>query len=142
MRRGLNPVGPQRGVRKDVPLRARGFTLIELLVVLAIVAVMLTLAIPRYFNQVDASREVVLRENLRATRDVIDRFQGDRGRYPETLDELVESNYLRALPMDPITESASTWQVVPPPDGQKGGVYDIRSGAPGNGKDGKPYAQW
>jgi general secretion pathway protein G len=123
-------------------LRRAGFTLIELLVVLAIVSTLALLVAPRYFQKVDASREVVLRENLRAMRDVIDKFYGDTGRYPESLDELVEKRYLRALPVDPVTESSSTWQIVPVPDGGEGAVYDIRSGAQGTGSDGKNYAEW
>ncbi len=123
-------------------MRRRGFTLIELLVVLAIVATLLTLALPRYFGKVDAAKETVLRENLRTTRDVIGKFYGDVGRYPDSLDELVERRYLAALPLDPITESAATWTLVPPPEGYKGTVYDLKSGATGDGSDGKPYAQW
>lgn len=119
-----------------------GFTLIELLVVLAILAVLATLVAPRYFNQIDASKETVLRENLRATREVIDRFYGDNGRYPETLDELVERHYLRSLPIDPLTESNATWKTVSPPQGYAGGVYDLHSAAPGSGRNGKAFAQW
>ena len=119
-----------------------GFTLIELLVVLAIVATLLMLVAPRYFHKVDATKEAVLRDNLRSVRDVIDKFYGDNGRYPETLEELVEKKYLRALPVDPITESAATWQLVPVPDGYKGTVYDVHSGAQGTDRDGKKYADW
>lgn len=122
------------------PMR-HGFTLIELLVVLAIVALLLTLAVPRYFQSIDSSKETILAENLRITRESIDKFYGDTGRYPESLDELVEKKYLRALPIDPITESATTWVIVPPDDSDKGGVYSIRSGAPGNTKNGKPFAE-
>ena len=121
---------------------AHGFTLIELLVVLAIVAVMLTLAIPRYYSQLDQAKESVLRENLRATRDVLDRYYGDTGRYPDSLQELVERRYLRDLPVDPITESSSTWVLVPVPEGYRGNVYDLRSGSPATAKNGTPYAQW
>jgi len=121
---------------------ARGFTLIELLVVLGIVALMLTLAVPRYFPSVDKSREVVLADNLRNLRGLIDQYYGDTGRYPDSLDQLVEKKYLRALPRDPVTDSDSTWIIVPPEDGLKGNVYDIRSGAPGNDRSGKPYADW
>lgn len=120
----------------------RGFTLIELLVVLAIVSTLLMLVAPRYFHQVDASKEAVLRDNLRAVRDVIDKFHGDTGRYPETMEELVEKKYLRALPMDPFTESTATWQLLPVPEGYQGTIYDIRSGAEGAGRDGKNYADW
>jgi general secretion pathway protein G len=123
-------------------MRRRGFTLIELLVVLAIVATLLTLALPRYFGKVEATKETVLRENLRTTRDVIGKFYGDTGRYPDSLDELVDRRYLARLPIDPITESATGWQLVPAPEGYRGAVYDIHSGAPGNASDGSPYAQW
>lgn len=119
-----------------------GFTLIELLVVLGIVALMLTLAVPRYFPSIDKSREIVLADNLRNLRGVIDQYYGDTGRYPDSLEQLVEKKYLRALPVDPITDSTSTWIVLPPEDGSKGGVYTIKSGAPGNDRSGKPYSDW
>ncbi|MFN3545119.1 MAG: type II secretion system protein [Thiobacillus sp.] len=119
----------------------RGFTLIELLVVLAIVATLLTLAVPRYFQHVERSKEAVLRENLATVRDAIDKYHADTGAWPATLDALAERRYLRAVPVDPITERADTWQVVPPPDGETG-VYDLRSGAEGVGLDGRPYADW
>ncbi|WP_295993267.1 type II secretion system protein [Rugamonas sp.] len=125
-----------------VTMKTRGFTLIELLVVLGIVALMLTLAVPRYFPSIDKSREVVLADNLRNMRAVIDQFYGDTGRYPDTLDQLVEKKYLRALPLDPITDSSASWIIVPPDDGSKGAVYSIKSGAPGNDRSGKPYADW
>ena len=123
-------------------MRARGFTLIELLVVLAIVATLLLLVAPRYFQSVDHAKEAVLRDNLRTVRDTIDKFHADQGRYPEALEELVEKKYLRALPADPVTESATTWQMVPVPDGAKGAVYGIRSGAPGMASDGTKFADW
>jgi len=122
--------------------RRRGFTLIELLVVLGIVALLLTLAVPRYFPSVDRSRETILAENLRNTRAVIDQFYGDTGSYPESLEELVEKKYLRALPVDPITERSDSWQLLPPEAPAKGAVADIKSGAPGNGRNGIPYAEW
>ena len=121
---------------------AAGFTLIELLVVLAIVASLLTLAVPRYLNQLEASKDAVLRDNLHTTREVINKFYGDLGRYPESLDELVEKNYLRALPIDPITESSATWQIVSVPNGYKGTVYDIKSGATSRSKLGQAYGEW
>ncbi|HEX9172372.1 MAG TPA: type II secretion system protein, partial [Telluria sp.] len=113
-----------------------------LLVVLGIIALLLTLAVPRFFPSIDKSRETILADNLRNTREIIGQFYSDTGRYPDTLDQLVEKKYLRNLPMDPITESNSTWIVVPPEDGVLGGVYDVRSGAPGNDRSGKPYADW
>ena len=122
--------------------RFKGFTLIEVLVVMTIVAMLLTLALPRYFGQVDAAKESVLRDNLRITRDVIGHFYGDNGRYPESLGELVQRRYLTALPIDPFTESTETWLVEPVPEGYKGQVFNVRSGAPGAARDGTPYAKW
>jgi general secretion pathway protein G len=122
--------------------RRRGFTLIELLVVLAIIATLLTLALPRYFSSVEKSKEAVLKENLFQLRDAISRYHADRGRYPETLEALAADKYLRRVPLDPVTESAATWLVVPPADLQRGGVYDVRSGAPGRGQDGTEFVQW
>jgi general secretion pathway protein G len=122
-------------------LRPRGFTLIELLVVLAIVALLLTLAVPRYFPSIDSAKETVLIDNLRNTREVIDQFYADRGRYPDSLEQLVEKKYLRSLPVDPVTDSSSTWILTPPEDATKGNVYGIRSGAPGNSRSGKPYSE-
>ena len=123
-------------------LAARGFTLVELMVVMAIVALLLSLALPRYFNHLDAARETILRQDLAVMRDAIDKYHGDRGRYPESLEELVNARYLRALPVDPLTDRADTWLVVEPPGGEVGGVYDVRSGAPGKSREGVPYAEW
>lgn len=121
--------GPRRG----------GFTLIELLVVMAIVALLASIAFPRYFQSLDRSKEVVLMENLRIVRESIERFYGDTGRYPESVDELVSRHYLRNTPVDPVTESDATWILVPPEAGMEGNIHDIRSGAPGMTRDGKPY---
>lgn len=129
-------------MRPAVGARCRGFTLIELLVVLAIVAVLLTLAVPRYFSQIDAAKESVLRENLQVTRVAIDKFYGDAGRYPESLDELVERRYLRALPFDPVADASDGWQLVSPPTGYNGRIADLHSGAPGTGRDGRSFAEW
>lgn len=125
-----------------MPGKRRGFTLIELLVVMAIIGLLVSLAAPRYFNSVDRSREAVLRSNLATMRDAIDKYHGDRGKYPDTLEDLVGKGYLRALPRDPITDSAATWVVVPPADPTKGGVYDVKSGAPGKSKEGTEYGTW
>lgn len=122
-------------------LRA-GFTLIELLVVLAIVALLLSLAVPRFFPSIDSSKETVLAENLRNTRAVIDQYYADTGRYPDSLDQLVEKKYLRALPVDPIADSSTSWILIPPDDASKGALYSVRSGAPGNDRSGKPYSEW
>jgi general secretion pathway protein G len=117
----------------------RGFTLIELLVVLAIIGVLLALAVPRYFSSVDRSKETVLKENLHQMREAIQQYYADKGKYPEKLETLADEHYLRKVPVDPVTERSDTWVVIPPEDPDKGGVYDVHSGAPGNGEDGVPY---
>lgn len=121
----------------------RGFTLIELLVVMAIIATLLSIAAPRYMRSIDDARQAVLKSNLAQMREAIDHFHADRGSYPQVLSDLVEKNYLRSIPIDPITESAQTWQVLPAPgDDDNGSVYDVRSGAPGTSRMGEAYANW
>lgn len=120
--------------------RRNGFTLIEMLVVMSIVAMLLTLALPRYFGSLGTARETVLKENLQTMRRTIDKFYADKGRYPDRLEELVESQYLRAVPVDPITESNSSWIILRSRDPDKKGIVDIQSGAVGKTKEGLPYA--
>ncbi|MDX1376795.1 MAG: prepilin-type N-terminal cleavage/methylation domain-containing protein [Burkholderiales bacterium] len=122
--------------------RRPGFTLIELLVVMAVIATLLMLAVPRYFASQDRAREAVLKENLFQMRDAIDKYYADKGRYPESLEALASEKYLRAVPLDPITESAATWVPVAPQDPQSSGVADVKSGAPGQAIDGTQYADW
>jgi len=120
----------------------KGFTLVELLVVLAIVATLLSIVAPRYYSSIDRSKEAVLKENLFQMRDAIGKYYADKGKYPETLDALAGDKYLRKLPLDPVTDSAATWIVVPPEDLQKGGVFDVKSGAQGKSLDGTEFASW
>jgi general secretion pathway protein G len=123
-------------------MKRKGFTLIELLVTLAVISLLLSLAVPRYFGSLDRSKEIVLRENLHQIRDAIDKFYADRDRYPEALDELVTRRHIRSLPRDPVTDSDRTWIVLPPPDSAAGKVFDVKSGAPGSGRDETPYSSW
>jgi len=140
MERGRSVPSPWSGER--VGVKGSGFTLIELLVVLAIIGTLLTLTLPRYFTSVQRSKETVLRENLNVTRDAIGKYYADKGKYPESLEALATEKYLRKVPMDPITESAATWVVVPPDDPKKGAVYDLKSGAQGKASDGTLYSEW
>ena len=121
--------------------RRRGFTLIELLVVMAIIGGLLALAAPRYFQHIDRAKENILKSDLASMRDALDKYFADTGRYPANLDELVARRYLRKVPPDPITETSTTWLVVAPADSSLGGVYDVKSGAPGVTLDGKPYGE-
>lgn len=123
--------------------RAAGFTLIELLVVMSIIALLLSIALPRYIGAVDKAREATLKQSLAVMRDAIDKFYADNGRYPNEPAELQRLGYIRALPVDPMTDSSSTWVVVPPAARAAAGqVYDIHSGSDGKALDGTPYAQW
>ena len=150
-------------------MKRRGFTLIELLVVLAILALLLTIATPRYIQHVERARETTLRSSLKVMREAIDKFAGDQGRLPASLDELVQRNYLKTIPVDPITERRDTWVALTEaemaasapattssatPAGANAytatsasarsaaGLADVRSGAGGNGDDGTSFQSW
>lgn len=120
---------------KKFRLKKSGFTLIELLVVLAILALLMTIAMPRYFQSIETSKETILLENLRITRDTIDKFYGDKGRYPDSLDELVQAKYLRHIPVDPMSDLP--WTIIYPDSNYKGIVYSIKSSSPGTLRDGR-----
>lgn len=117
----------------------KGFTLIEMLIVMAMIALLLTIALPRYFGSLDRSKDIALQENLKVLRVSLDRFYADKGRFPEHLDELVEQKYLRSVPIDPITESSQTWILLPARDSDMGGIADVKSGATGQAQDGRTY---
>lgn len=122
--------------------RKMGFTLIELLVVLAIVAMLLSLVAPRYIRQADRAKEAVLRENLSGLRVALDQYYGDKGRYPEKLELLVQERYLRKLPIDPVTGKQTTWQLVTVEEDGHKGIYNVKSGALGSGMDNTAYNTW
>jgi general secretion pathway protein G len=119
---------------------SRGFTLIELLVVLAVIALLLTISLPKYFQSIDIAKDRVLAENLKITRDVISKFYGDTGRFPDSLNELVEKKYLREIPIDPVTEKA--FITIAPQEAYKGNVYDVKTSASGKSHLGKEYANF
>lgn len=117
----------------------RGFSLIELLVVMAIMGALIAIALPRYQGSVENARLTALKANLRAMRDSLGRHYEDRGRYPESLEALIEARYLKAVPVDPMSESAETWILIEDEAGELGGVVDVRSGAKGTTTEGVPY---
>ena len=132
----------KRHILKSSRLK-QGFTLIEILVVLAIIATLLSLVTPRYFDSIEKSKETILKQDLNMMRDAIDKFYSDKNSYPTTLDDLVTHKYLRAIPEDPITESALSWVITPPLDiNTVGDVYDVHSGAEVTALDGTLYAEW
>ena len=125
----------------------RGFTLLELMVVMALIVVLASMAMASYRNSVTLAQEAVLREDLFRMRDAIDQYYADKNKYPSALDALVSDGYLRALPEDPFTKSASTWQEVPAePDASnpsaEPGVYNVRSGSERTSMQGTPYSEW
>lgn len=115
--------------------KAKGFTLVELMVVLTIIALLLSVVVPDYVGRMRRAEEAVLKENLVAMREALDKHYADAGKYPRSLEELVTKRYLRSIPADPFTQSPQTWIPVPPSDPEKGGVYDVRSAAKG-------YERW
>ena len=150
--------GANGGLRNAI----NGYTLIELLVVLAVLAILASLVVPRYLDRVEEARETVLRQNLVGLRTAIDQFYRDKARYPETLEELVTKRYIRAIPVDPITQRMDSWVGVSPSGGAvaavvktinaspnlenstpgAGALFDVKSGAVGRSRDGSEYATW
>ena len=127
---------------KNYVCKSKGFTLVELLVVLAILALLLTLAVPRYFASIERAKDAALMHDLNTLRESLDKFYADTGRYPKTLEDLVERKYIRKLPVDPITGKNSTWIFSAPELPIEGDISDIHSGATGVAKDGSRYADW
>ncbi|MBC7348383.1 MAG: type II secretion system protein [Candidatus Aminicenantes bacterium] len=126
-----------------------GFTLIEILIVLSIIGILLGLAVPQYQMSVKRAREAVLKENLFIMRKMIDQYYQDKHRYPPSLQSLVEENYLKTIPIDPITGSSETWVEVrqmPPVDeyipGENLGIVDVKSGSEAKALDGTFYNTW
>lgn len=124
-----------------------GFTLIELLVVISMISILAAMGVAQYRNSVQRTREATLKKNLFEMRDVIDQYYADKGKYPDSLEALVSDGYLRRIPVDPLTQSAGTWQTVPaePDPGNPSappGIFDVKSGAEGTSLEGNAYSEW
>jgi general secretion pathway protein G len=127
--------------------REAGFTLIELMVVMAIIVILAGIGVASYTNSITRSKEAVLKEDLYRMRDALDQFFVDKGKYPAGLDELVQEKYLRAIPVDPFTQTADSWQTeMSEPDpsnpADSTGINNVKSGAEGTSLDGTKYAEW
>ena len=124
----------------------KGYTLLELMIVVAIVGILVSLAIPNFQQSAMKAKEIALKQNLFTMRAVLDQYYADRGDYPESLDSLVEAQYLRSIPMDPFTKSSTTWAEIyeeqEEGDDSPAGVYDIKSGSDAVASDGTPYKEW
>jgi general secretion pathway protein G len=124
-----------------------GFTMIELMIVMAIMLILTTLAVASYTTAIKHAKEAVLREDLQVMRTAIQSYTMDKEKAPQSLDDLVQSGYLRAIPIDPMTQSADTWvtdssQDMYSIDETEPGIDDVHSGSDENGSNGQPYSSW
>jgi general secretion pathway protein G len=124
-----------------------GFTLVELMIVMAIIAILMMVAVPRFAAAVRMAREAVLKEDLFTLRGAIDSYTMDKQKAPQSLDDLVQEGYLKSIPEDPMTKSKDTWvtdsgDALHSIDQTDPGIDDVHSGSQESGSDGQAYSAW
>jgi general secretion pathway protein G len=134
---------PKPAIRR----RPDGFTLIELVIVMAIIAILASLAIPIFTSSIRSAKEAVLKEDLHVMRNAIDSYTMDKGKAPQSLDDLVQAGYLKSIPVDPMTHSSDTWvtstsDTYESVDESEPGIDDVHSGSQEAGADGQLYSTW
>jgi general secretion pathway protein G len=133
--------------QRSLSRRRLGFTLIELMIVMAIIAILISIAIPVYNRAITRARESVLKNNLFTMRTVIDEYTYDKGKAPQNIQDLVSEGYLRIIPVDPMTGSSDSWKVIMEDaltavNQTEPGIFDVRSGSDKTSLEGTPYAEW
>lgn len=125
----------------------RGFTLIELMIVMAVIAILVSIAVPIYSRSITRAKESVLRNNLFTMRTVIDEYTYDKQKAPQSLQDLVSEGYLRTIPVDPMTGTSDTWKTVIEDtlnavNQTEPGIFDVKSGSDKTSLEGTPYSDW
>jgi len=137
----------EQQVTPERPSRASGFTLMEMMIVMALIVILAGIGLSVYGNSVQRAKEATLKEDLFRMRDAIDQYYADKNKYPGSLEDLVSEKYLRAVPVDPFTQSTDSWQTTtsePDPGNPslESGISNVKSGSEQTGLDGSRYADW